>query len=124
MAAVCACMASIHACTPIVHAHMCTVCACMRAHSVKYTASDMNNMLIKCQITHITDVWWIYVDVGVVQVSRAILKPWNTQIGFPEGNIRCRNCSGQPGRPGKGQGSYICYPNITKGDLRLSQQLF
>jgi hypothetical protein len=84
----------------------------------------VNNMLIKCWITHTTDVRRIYINVGVGRVSRAILKPWNTQIGFPEGNIRCRNLSGQPGRPGKGQGSYIGYPNITKGDARLSRQLF
>jgi len=36
-------------------------------------------------------------------------------MSFPKVNIRCGNQSGQPERPGEGQGTYSDYPNIRKG---------
>ncbi len=75
----------------------------------------MNNMLIKCRIRHTADVQRITYNIHVIQVSRVILQPRNTCMSFPKVNIRCGNQSGQPERPGEGQGTYSDYPNIRKG---------
>jgi hypothetical protein len=47
------------------------------------------------------------------------LKPRIARIGYPEVNIRSRNLSGGPERPGKSQEMYIDYPNIRRGDSGL-----
>jgi hypothetical protein len=75
----------------------------------------VNNMLIKCWIGHTADVRRISYNIHVIQVSRVILQPQNTCMGFPKVNIRCGNQSGRPERPGEGQGTYSDYPNIRKG---------
>jgi hypothetical protein len=62
--------------------------------------------------------------MGAIRVGRAILKPWNTRTGFPELDIRCRDESSGLRRLGKGLGSYIDYPNIRTGIMRLRGQSF